>query len=330
MPRQARIVSNDGIYHVLNRGNYRSFIFESEGAKLSFEKTLFEACEKFSWNLSAYCVMSNHFHLCLATPRGNLSEGMRWLQATYAMRFNRYRKVNGHLFQGRFKSLIVEPGKHWQDLVDYIHLNPVRAGLVDSAALGKYPWTSLYRFPKRKRRPKFLDCSWMDFDEILEDSKGGWMRYLNRLTMKASDDPSGIETLEKRMCRGWCLGGKDFKIAIVKDLISNGEAVTLEKEELGDFNRTQWELMLEGCMNALGKTKEDILRDDKSAAWKKAIASKMRRRSSVTGSWLSDKLQMGAARNVNAMISYYDKGAIKRCPFAKRLRKNWVAEGDKD
>ena len=320
MPRQARIVSNDGLYHVLNRGNYRSFIFESDGAKKSFEKTLYEACDKFSWKLSAYCLMSNHFHLCLATPRGNLSEGMRWMQATYATRFNRYRRANGHLFQGRFKSLIVEPGKHWLDLVDYIHLNPVRAGLIDTAALGKYPWTSLHHFPKRKKRPKFLDCSWMDFDEILEDSKGGWMRYLNQLAMKASDDSSEIETLEKRMCRGWCLGGKAFKKAIVKDLLSNnGKAITLEKEELGDFNRTQWEFMLERCMIALGKTKEDIVRVGKSASWKKAIASNMRKRSSVTGLWLGDKLQMGAARNVNAMISYYDKRTVKRCPFAKRL-----------
>jgi len=103
----ARIESSDSIYHVINRGHTRSFIFESEGAKVGFERTLFEACERADWKLLAYCILSNHFHLCLGTPRGNLSEGMRWLQATFANRFNRYRKESGHLFQGRFKSLVV-------------------------------------------------------------------------------------------------------------------------------------------------------------------------------------------------------------------------------
>ena len=79
MPRKLRVESNEGLYHVINRGNYRSWIFESDGAKRSFHDTLFEACERFSWELSAYCLMSNHFHLCLGTPRGNLSVGMRWL-----------------------------------------------------------------------------------------------------------------------------------------------------------------------------------------------------------------------------------------------------------
>jgi hypothetical protein len=85
-----------------------SFIFKT---KVAFERTLFEACERAGWELLAYCILSNHFHLCLGTPRGNLSEGMRWLQATFANRFNRYRKESGHLFQGRFKSLVVELGQ---------------------------------------------------------------------------------------------------------------------------------------------------------------------------------------------------------------------------
>jgi len=80
-------------------------------------------------------MMSNHFHLCLSTPLGNLSGGMGWLQGTYAKRFNGYRKVAGHLFQGRFKTLAVEPGTHLKNLVDYIHLNPVRAGLTPADSL---------------------------------------------------------------------------------------------------------------------------------------------------------------------------------------------------
>ena len=69
MPRAPRIESSEGLYHVINRGNYRSHIFGTEGAKASFEKCLFEACERFGWELLGYCLMGNHFHLCLATPR---------------------------------------------------------------------------------------------------------------------------------------------------------------------------------------------------------------------------------------------------------------------
>ncbi len=81
--------------------------------------------------------MANRFHLCLRTPMGNLSVGMKWLQGTYATRFNRFQKETGHLFQGRFKSLLVEPGEHWLSLVDYIHLNPARAGMASIDSLSK-------------------------------------------------------------------------------------------------------------------------------------------------------------------------------------------------
>ena len=144
MPRKPRIESSDGTYHVINRGNYQRAIFESEGARLSFEKTLFESCERFGWRLLAFCLMDNHFHLCLSTPLGNLSAGMAWLQGTYAKRFNGYRSLVGHLFQGRFKSLAVEPGTHLINLIDYIHLNPVRAGLTSVESRNHYRGTSLW------------------------------------------------------------------------------------------------------------------------------------------------------------------------------------------
>jgi putative transposase len=319
MARKPRTESSEGLYHVLNRGNYRTSIFESEGAKKSFQQTLFEACEKFSWNLSAYCVMSNHYHLCVGTPQGNLSEGMRWLQASFALRFNRFRKENGHLFQGRFKSLIVEPGKHWRDLVDYIHLNPVRAETIELSTLGRYPWTSLYDFPKRKSRARFLDCSWMDYDAVLDDSRSGWTRYVNLLAMKGSENPDEIKSLNKRMCRGWCIGEEGFKKAVAKELSAEKQAQWLEREALVELNSIQWSGMLETCLRSLGKTQKDLLLDRKSSAWKKAIASKMRESTSVNSAWLGEKLLMGPGRNVNSMVSYYENGVRKKCEFAKIL-----------
>src|SRR5699024_9078377 len=97
--------------------------------KEAFLKCLEDTCKKTEWIIHAWCLMSHHFHLAIETPLPNLAEGMRLLQGTFAMRFNRFRSENGHLFQGRYKSLIVDPGESFGPLCHYIHLNPVRANM---------------------------------------------------------------------------------------------------------------------------------------------------------------------------------------------------------
>ena len=129
MARPLRMESEAGVYHVLNRGNYRAAIFRTEKAKAAFLKCLDEACGKTGWRVHAWCIMSNHYHLALSTPRANLVDGMRWLQGTFSVRFNRLRKEYGHLFQCRYKSLVVDPGEPLGPLCHDIHLNPVRARL---------------------------------------------------------------------------------------------------------------------------------------------------------------------------------------------------------
>ncbi len=104
MARRPRIQFAGALYHIINRGNYRRDIFETEGAAQAFEKCLFEACEKSGWRLHAYVIMRNHFHLAVETPQGNLVKGMHWLQGTFATRFNRFRSEQGYLFQRRAKS----------------------------------------------------------------------------------------------------------------------------------------------------------------------------------------------------------------------------------
>ena len=129
MPRKPRIEFPGAIYHILNRGNYRGPIFGSEGAKRSFEQTLFEACHRYHWILHSHCIMKNHYHAAIETLDANLSVGMQWLQATFANRFNKLRKAHGHLFQGRYKSLSVDRDEYLGSLLHYINLNPVRARL---------------------------------------------------------------------------------------------------------------------------------------------------------------------------------------------------------
>lgn len=135
MTRKLRIEYEGAVYHVINRGNYRADIFEQSGAKAAFLKCLDEACQKSGWIVHAWVIMRNHYHLALETPRGNLVPGMHWLQATFSARFNRFRKENGHLFQGRYKAILVEPDRALGSLCQYIHLNPIRAKAVRTSEL---------------------------------------------------------------------------------------------------------------------------------------------------------------------------------------------------
>src|SRR5882672_9133694 len=155
MARKLRLEFPGACYHVINRGNYRADIFRTEGARAAFEACLLEACARHNWVLHAFVVMSNHYHLALETPEGNLVKGMQWLQATFANRFNKLRGKRGHLFQGRYKALVVEEGEPLAEVCHYIHLNPVRAGLVEVGGLREYRHSSYWYLWLPKARP---DC----------------------------------------------------------------------------------------------------------------------------------------------------------------------------
>jgi REP element-mobilizing transposase RayT len=127
MARKLRLEFPGACYHVINRGNYRSDIFRTERTKSAFVTCLFEACAKSAWLLHAFVVMRNHYHLAIETPEGNLVLGMKWLQATFANRFNGWRQERGHVFQGRYKALLVQEGDPLGLVCHYIHLNPVPA-----------------------------------------------------------------------------------------------------------------------------------------------------------------------------------------------------------
>lgn len=119
MARKLRLGFAGACYHVINRGNYRRRIFGDDGSAGSLEKALFDTCDRYGWQLHAYVVMSNHFHLAVETPEPNLSLGMKWLQGTWARRANLYHGETGRPFQGRYKALIVEPGRVLAQVAHY-------------------------------------------------------------------------------------------------------------------------------------------------------------------------------------------------------------------
>ncbi len=140
MARPLRIEYPGAIFHVTSRGNAQRKVFLDDEDRVSFLATLAWVVERFGWICHAYCLMDNHFHLIIETPEPNLSRGMRQFNGVYTQRFNRRHRKVGHLFHGRFKSILVERDSYLLELCRYVVLNPVRAKMVKLAQ--DYTWSS--------------------------------------------------------------------------------------------------------------------------------------------------------------------------------------------
>jgi REP element-mobilizing transposase RayT len=158
MARPLRLEHDGALWHVTSRGNERRSIFREEGDRSLFLSKLAETVEIFAWRLHAYVLMGNHYHLLMETPEPNLSRGMHRLNATYSQKFNRCHERVGHLFQGRFKGILVEKESHLLELVRYVVLNPVRAGLVSDP--GAWRWSNYRATAGLEAAPSWLDTQW--------------------------------------------------------------------------------------------------------------------------------------------------------------------------
>jgi putative transposase len=157
MARPLRIEFAGALYHVTSRGNERRPIFRRDHDRRTFLTLLGEAVRRFRWSVTAYTLMTNHFHLVVQTPEPNLSRGMQWLNGTYAGWFNHRHQRVGHLFQGRFHAVLVEKEAYFAELLRYVALNPVRAKIV--ARPEEYAWSSYRATAGLEAAPEWLDIS---------------------------------------------------------------------------------------------------------------------------------------------------------------------------
>lgn len=153
MSRPIRIQYPGAVYHVMNRGNARQPIFKTPDHYQLFLRCLAEAVQLWHLKLHAFSLMPNHYHLLIETPAGNLSRAMRHLNHVYTQRFNRMTGRDGHLFRGRYKSILVEDDAYLVELLRYIHLNPVKSALAKRPE--QHPWTSHHYYMGRSS-PDFL------------------------------------------------------------------------------------------------------------------------------------------------------------------------------
>ena len=304
MARKLRLEFPGACYHVINRGNYREGIFKTEGAKAAFEACLFEACTKSSWVLHGFVLMSNHYHLALVTPLGNLVAGMHWLQATFANRFNKLRGEHGHLFQGRYKSLLVEEGGPLGMVCDYIHLNPVRAGVVSVGELRNYRSSSLWFLTRPKRRP---DCLQLEtaLTEAggLSDSAEGWKSYMDYLEWQAAEGPMGRSNAYTSLSKGWALGSADFKATLIRDHTFAEETRAWEIGGVKEIRQHTWEKLFRRAMFALKRNESELTDGPKAAPWKVALATFLKERTQVSNPWLASRLGFRRPAYVSRLVS---------------------------
>jgi putative transposase len=310
MARKLRIQYPGAIYHVMNRGDRREAIFEDDKDRERFLATLTEACEKTAWQVHAYCLMSNHFHLVVETRQANLVAGMKWFLGTYTARYNRRHQEFGHLFSGRYKALIVDGSGtgYLKTAGDYVHLNPARAGLLTAEQpLSMFPWSSypLY-LAGPARRP-----AWLRVDRLLgewripKDSAAGRREFEKRMEWRRREDREGeFKALE----RGWCLGGEDFRQELLQQVNERpgashfGPAVQ-EAAEVGA------ERLAVALLRRVGWTEEQLKRRRKGDPGKVELARELRSQTTMPLAWIAQRLCMGTRGHLAWLLQQKRSGA---------------------
>jgi len=306
----------------MNRGNYRADVFIDEGARCAFENCLFEACEKSSWVLHAFVLMRNHYHLALETPEGNLISGMQWLQSTFSNRFNRFRSEHGHLFQGRYKSILTEDGKSLGEVCDYIHLNPVKAGILTVEQLLQYRHSSYWYLHHPQRRPKFLrPQTALECAGGISDNHEGRLLYANRLELEVATAirSGGWQKRQRALCRGWAIGGAAFKAGLIKEFNLTGTVRSWDSVGVREVRILLWQNMLEDGLRVLNRNPNDADRQRKSVQWKLAIAAWMKSKTQASNRWLSSKLNMGTPTAMSHNLTDYRRSVQATDPAWKKL-----------
>jgi hypothetical protein len=251
--------------------------------------------------------MKNHFHLVVETPEPNLVEGMRWLQSTFTIRLNHRHKLYGHVFSGRYKALLVDGSGdgYLKTVCDYVHLNPVRAGLLKSDdRLLSYPWSSLGWYgAKPELRP-----AWIRVDRLLgehgieKDVAAGRQKFLDGLEARRQAegvDSPGVDLEQIR--RGWCLGSPAFRQELLDQFGENkGENQTGEIRRESSEARARRIIAEE--LKALGWSAAKLKSEAKSHPSKLALGARLRRETILTTKEIAVLLCLGTTKSAVALL----------------------------
>jgi REP element-mobilizing transposase RayT len=307
MARKLRVELPGAIYHVMSRGDRREKIFKDDVDRQDFLKTLAEACQKTGFQVHAYCLMGNHFHLVVETPEANLVAGMRLLLSTYTIRLKHRHKLAGHVFSGRYKALVVEGSGngYLKTVCDYVHLNPVRAALLGAEErLLSYPWSSLgWHLAACKHRP-----NWMRVDRLLGEHGIGADDAAGRKAFERGMEARRRQEMEEAeyepLRRGWCLGEEAFR----KEMLERMEG-RLGKSHAGGLKRESAEVRAERIigeeLKRQGWSEAQLRQRRKSEPVKLALAARLRRETILTVGWIARRLDLGTRKSAASILHHW-------------------------
>ena len=198
MARPIRIEYAGALYHVTSRGDRRENIYLDDKDRMDWLSVLAQTCQRFNWIIHAYCQMTNHYHLLVETIDGNLSKGMRQLNGVYTQHFNRHHLQVGHLYQGRYKAILVQKNSHLLELSRYIVLNPIRAGIVKN--LIQWPWGSYPATMGAVVEPEWLDTDWL-LSQFGKHRKSARAQY-HKFIVQGIGEPSPLESTRHQLLLG--------------------------------------------------------------------------------------------------------------------------------
>ena len=321
MARALRIEYPGAVYHVMARGNQGHDIFQDDADRHSWLETVGEACEKTGWRVHAYVLMSNHYHLLLETPEANLVVGMKWLQGTYTLRYNHRHKLRGHLFQGRYKAVVVdgEEEPYFQVVSTYIHLNPARAKLIrlGEQRLKSYPWSS-YPLYLREQGPAWLERSRvMGSVGLKPKERKGYEAYMEGRVLELGSKAGRAELDEEwsSLRRGWYVGEREFgkQLAVKLDKALKGRR---RESHTGPSKAAHGEAVAEErlgrALACLGLKVDELRALPKGGPEKVALAWWLREGTTVSLRWVSERLEMGHYTRVTKAVSQMKRGVGKK------------------
>jgi putative transposase len=295
MARKVRVQYPGAIYHIMNRGDHQERIFEDDDDRQQFLWTLTECCDKTAWQIHAFCLMSNHFHLVVETPAPNLVEGMKWFLGVYTRRFNIRHKFFGHLFSGRYKALPVDGSGngYLKTVCDYVHLNAVRAGILQPGQpLHAYRWSSYPLYVEESAwRP-----SWLRIDRLLGewglrwDRPGAGRRFSALMEARREGE---LEEEFKPISTDWCLGSEQFR-ADMLEYIERQRGKWHYGSELGQSSQAKAEKLIAQALRTQAIPEERLALWRKGHPFKIKLAARLRAESTVTLGWIARRLKMGS------------------------------------
>lgn len=278
-------------------------VFQDDADREAFLQAVGEAWAKTGWEIHAYCLMPDHFHLLVGTPEPNLVSGMKWLLGTYTARHNRRHKLSGHLFAGRYRSLLLGPqGPYIKTAGEYVHLNPARARLIASTApLASYPWSS---FPHYTGAPVKDPPVWLKMEKLLREAGAGLDAELARdafargLETRRSLD---LEAEFRLIRRGWCYGDDTFRRQMLGE-VSRTAGTNHYGSELQEAATAKAAGIVDEELRAALWTEAELLRSRKGDPIKLAIAERLRSETTVTLQWIAARLNMGTKTHLSHLL----------------------------